>query len=315
MELLINTVGLIALVPSPQGAMLAVLERDGRALGIYTSTGRFQFALPLPSVSFDVFTGLIWSPDGRYVAAGTRQCQVFVWEVGTRSLIAAYTRHYGPIRDLAWSPTESALASIAADWSLHLWNPLTGAQIMPPRFCKRRCYALAWSPDGASLAVSVGRTVQLFSKERATCLYTYRGHEQEVISLTWSPDGTSLVSVSRDHRAHLWRVPLDRARWRILFGSWGVRRLTYVDPAESAMLVARFSPDGRAVAMQTESGIRIWSSTSTVLLASLPDYAIRAFAWSYDSTNILVVSGSTCLCWRWKEDRSSLFMNNKEALP
>src|SRR5579885_2905004 len=76
MELLINTIGLIALAPSPQGAMLAALERDGRALGIYTSTGRFWFELSVPPVFIDAFTTLNWSPDGQYVAAGTRQCQV-----------------------------------------------------------------------------------------------------------------------------------------------------------------------------------------------------------------------------------------------
>lgn len=303
MDLFTDALGVTAIVASPQDGMLAAIDHYGRGLGIYTATGRFWFDLPLPSAFFDVFTALIWSPDGRYVVGGTRQCQVFVWEVRARVLISVYHRHYGPIQDLAWSPTAACLASISSDGSLHLWNPLTGEQLMPPRFLTHQCYALAWSPDGAYLAVSLGRTVQLYSAQRATCLYTYRGHDNDVLSLAWSADGASLVSVSRDATAHLWYVPLGKARWRRLLSCWGLCRLKYVDPSESSMQMVRWSPDGSVIAIRTESGIRVWSPTRPILLASLPDYAIRTFAWSRDSLTLLVVSGSACVFWWWKEQR------------
>lgn len=300
MDLFTDALGIMAIVASPQDGMLAAIDHYGRGLGIYTATGRLWCELPLPSVFFDVFTVLIWSPDGRYVAGGTRQCQVFVWEVRTRSLVSSYHRHYGPIQDLAWSPTAMCVASISSDWSLHRWNPLTGEQLILPRFLAHQCFALVWSPDGAWLAVSVGRAVQLYTAQKAMCLYAYRGHRNDVLSLAWSPDGTSLVSVSRDGTAHLWRVPFGKARWRRLLGGWGLRRLKYVDPSESSMQMVRWSPDGSAIALQTESGIRLWSPTRAILLASLPDYAIRTCVWSRDSQTLLVVSGSTCAFWWWR---------------
>lgn len=77
--------------------------------------------------------------------------------------------------------------------------------------------ALAWSPNGATLATSsdniaadntVDPTVRLW-RPWGDPVTTLRGHTDSVTSLGWSPDGTILATGSRDHTVRLWSAQGD----------------------------------------------------------------------------------------------------------
>ncbi|MFN8540724.1 MAG: serine/threonine-protein kinase [Thermomicrobiales bacterium] len=66
-------------------------------------------------------------------------------------------------------------------------------------------YALAWSPDGQTLAsASQDKTVRLWAAD-GTFIATLVGHTERVQSLAWSPDGRTLASASDDKTVIFWR--------------------------------------------------------------------------------------------------------------
>ncbi len=84
--------------------------------------------------------------------------------------------------------------------------------------------AVAWSPDGANLAVSAGDHIHLYrtdSWERITSLYV----GALTHSLAFSPQGGWLAAGSRDGKLRLWKVAdlLSRAGGRACFERAGAQ--------------------------------------------------------------------------------------------
>src|SRR6266568_1326371 len=82
---------------------------------------------------------LAWSPDGKYIAIGSDNTTVLLWEIATIKNIYNYTGHITDVFAVAWSPDGKRIASGAA------------------------VNSLAWSPDGKHIAsASSDSTVQVW---------------------------------------------------------------------------------------------------------------------------------------------------------
>jgi WD40 repeat protein len=112
---------------------------------------------------------LAFSPDGRLLASGDLSGVVKVWDVATRTGRA------------------TLLASEERDFA-------------------EEAAATVFAPDGRTLAVAVGRAVQLWDVATGKRLASREGHEGKVICLVFAPDGTRLASGGYDTTVRLWDV-------------------------------------------------------------------------------------------------------------
>src|SRR5947209_20125538 len=122
----------------------------------------------------DVVCGVVWSPDGKYIASASKDQTVQVWEAayGPRWLRAAAMR--------------------------------TGFKYFTLEGHARGLQAVAWSPDGKYIASAGDDNAVLVwevgSRDRVTRLH---GESAAVLDVAWSPDGKCIAYASRDHTVRM----------------------------------------------------------------------------------------------------------------
>lgn len=61
-----------------------------------------------------------WSQDAEYVAAGSSDRSVLVWDVNSRHLLYRLPGHNGSVNDVGFHPTEPIILSASSDQKMYL---------------------------------------------------------------------------------------------------------------------------------------------------------------------------------------------------
>ncbi|MET8583834.1 trypsin-like peptidase domain-containing protein [Streptomyces collinus] len=137
------------------------------------------------------------------------------------------------------SNTPEAVASLRDAAALPLRQSLVGH--------RREVYAVAFSPDGRTLATgSTDGKARLWDVATGRPRTVLDGHGGEVWSVAFSPDGRTLATGSKDSRARLWDVATGKTRGTLI---------GHTDQVNSVA----FSPDGRTLATgSADNTARLW---------------------------------------------------------
>lgn len=181
---------------NPKGDVLAVGANDA----IYLLDDHLELIQTLSNPVL-LITGLSWSPDGRYVAASSRDAKfvnvVRVWDIQTGKLLNVFKGHKYIISSLAWSPDGRNIATGSEDQTLKVWDPFTGAVFHTfsyhPDDVTRAVYHVAWSPDGSRIAANIGYSGILIWDVATGDLKLHipdnEIYEPITKDVAWSPDG------------------------------------------------------------------------------------------------------------------------------
>jgi hypothetical protein len=188
------------------------------------------------------------SPDGAWVAVGTRGGAVRLLEVPGLRPCSEFAAHDGRVSALAFAPDGRTLASGSADGRVRRWArdgaPLPEAD--PGRADAGPVLALAFAPDGRTLAAGYRDGVRLWAIDRlrpepAGELPT---PNCPVYALAFSPEGRRLAAGGGGVKAvRLWRLDGTRAEPEIL-----------LEGCEHWVRGLAFAPDGGAVAALDSEG-------------------------------------------------------------
>jgi WD40 repeat protein/tRNA A-37 threonylcarbamoyl transferase component Bud32 len=183
-------------------AFIPLYDLDSREL-------KRELALPPSSVSPER-TGvrsLAFSHDGRWLAAGTREGRIHVWDVGPRAngqaesplrmgTCASWLAHDDDVLGLAFSPDGAGLVSSSADSTFKRWKPSAGWREVSRLQADRGLNELVFSRDGR-IIVCGGRNEMTFVD---TVPFTIRAPDRQPVGnvgnhhVASSPDGQMLAA-------------------------------------------------------------------------------------------------------------------------
>lgn len=294
----------------------AALSRDGRAIVALDEDSGHVVVEAAAATSLQTageVSGLkqvksvAMSADGSRFATG-EPGKVVIRNVKTRAIETSLTDglNTGAPAVLSFNADRTRIAAYESTPGVLIWDVANRRLLVPPLRPKRWETALAFSPDGATLA-SGGNDGSIVLWTAATGQpigSPLVGHHQRIFSLAFSPNGRILASGSEDRNVILWDVQKGAAigrplsghePWPLGYDSWG--------------LSVAFSPDGRTLASAAKDrNVVLWDVGSRSPLGDplkghmAPPMAV---AFSADGRSLLSLSRDN-VALEWASDPLSV---------
>ena len=209
-----------------------------------------HFIMALTGHEMEV-NSVAYSPDGRFIASGSNDGTVRVWDVrsGEDALSPLHSGD-GPIWSLAFSLSGRRVAAgtesgIVCMWALH------GSHATLQRLLghKSKICSVAFSPNGVCFAsASVNEPVRIWYSHANQSIGVLLGRIGVIVEIAFSPDGKILACAFENGTIQLWTTATGKPAGEPLQG------------AQSRLSSICFSPTGTILASTGSSGdILFWS--------------------------------------------------------
>jgi WD40 repeat protein len=288
---------------SPDGSTLAVSSR-GRRLYLYDlrdGSSEWQYASSTDYADHEDLRPLVFSPDGRFLAAGEHDvwsARVWRLEQTEDNSEVLFTSEF-QIEALAFSPDSRQLAAVTSAHGLFIWQQLGGEWHDQEYSQDEPVHSVDFSPDGTTLALgddSGSVTLMDFPRWKVIRrLVPEAARDDDVLYLHYTSDGMRLLALTGDTEA----AP-ESESWKLWL--WDLTTPSERERASIPVLSAvAMSPDGRYLAWIVHDS---HSSPAEVTFWDLEDWQdagrlvwnteddLRELAFSPDGQTLAVGSAS-----------------------
>jgi WD40 repeat protein len=288
--------------------------------------------------TFGSILSVTFSPDGKLLATGDINNQIFLWQVDNGQHLFTFEGHLNWVRSVVFSPDGQKIASSSDDKTIKIWDIQRGICIKTLQSHTNWVRSIAFSPNNQRLASgSDDKTIKIWDVRTGQCLHTLHGHTNKVCSIAFSSNGDLLASGSGDntvkiwknssgdclntlkgHTQWVWSVAFSPDHQRLASGSadstikiWDVyngKQINTLQGHTKGVWSVDFSSDGQTIASGSEDQtIRIWDVFNSKCLNILKGHTNRVWAIAFNPTNYRLVSSSddqTVRIWDIRDGKS-----------
>ena len=194
-----------------------------------------------------------FSPDGRYVACGSKNDSVEVWDWNLRWKKVSLVGHTHWVRSVYFSPDGQYIVSGSQDNSVRVWDWEAQEKIAQLDGHTGVVNSVCFSPDGQYVVSG--------SDDKSVCVWDWKtqkkivhldGHTSIVRSVCVSPDGQQVVSGSGNYKGDYFIRVWD---WK------NAEKTPRLDIHADSINSLCFSPDGKHVVSGSYGkSVRVWDS-------------------------------------------------------
>ncbi|MEA5575893.1 WD40 repeat domain-containing protein [Anabaena sp. UHCC 0451] len=192
-----------AIAWSPQGKILAASSAAGEVI-LYHNLEQ-QLVKYLQTSNGESVDSLVFSQDGRFLAAGGQNGQVKIWRLQSQEaeLISVLENNRTWVDRMAWSPTKNQLAFSCGRY-VQVWNADTGNTETTLNFDTSSVQDITWHPNGESLAVAGYQSLKIWMAENWDDDPSLVPVDSTSLVILWSADGKYIASGNREQGTGRW---------------------------------------------------------------------------------------------------------------
>ncbi|HVE58177.1 MAG TPA: caspase family protein [Pyrinomonadaceae bacterium] len=243
---------------------------------------------------------VVFSPGNQWVASGSFDNTIKIWDFSTGRELRALTGHTGAVKTLACSKDGRLLASGSNDKTVRVWDVESGNEIKSFTIQDGFVETIAFSGDGQKLAAGTSvNAVTIWNALSGQEISKLSEHTSAVTALAFSPDDRFLASGSNDTTIKIWDA-LNGRRIRNLKG--------HTDKVQSL----EFSPNGELLASgSADKSVRLWKTSNGRELSVFKEPAGKVLSLRFTADGKLRSVDSAHIIKIW--DTTNLRLINSET--
>ncbi len=239
----------------------------------------------------DYVTGVAWSPQGQILAVTSAAGELMLWQRDTHTWFPLMVRKDQTLDCLGFSAEGRYLAA-GGQGRVWIWD-LSQPGLLIEDMDLGRVWVdrLSWNPRSPQLALSVGKSVQVWDADIHDVTVTLPFESSSVLDLTWHPNGQGLT-VGGYQGVKIW----DNRDWD---------EDPYVLEIPSATLAVSWSPEGRFLAsgnLDRTIVLMEWGNPYPWAMRGFPG-KVRQLIWSDRLTAaqaplLVALTGESLVVWQ-----------------